>query len=568
MEDDFAASQLAKQIQRQVSGKLRKVEYVEHQLPDQMNFRQSGIYQIKVQQKHQISQPSEYCFDPLMLNQILSAPSKPLICGLQNLGASCFMNTALQAMISSPSFLSLFSSAYYQQLMKQNQVATALFKTLNNMRLNHTQPREFANILQIFKMSPHQQSDSSELILKFLDELIEFEAKLNGFEQKPFRERETTAIDQILGSHQVQILRCKSCSQQKQTITKSRSLIVPLNKTLRKSFTQLLQPVEIENYTCDFCQQKVTVEKRVEIADVSRVVLIQIQRWDDFGQKNNKHCRIPECLDLKNGITLESIQHMEEMGKQDDIFTKMSKTTNKFTHRLSSVICHSGVANYGHYYCYAQSQGTWRLFDDDRVSKVDFEHIAAGNEAMFLVYEEIQRVQDVFTQLKAVSNTVSEAVKPQQYIQREVKTVDPQVQKETAEKENKLENKEVKETKQEVKVEQKAEKKQKSELIVNPFTAPMPESVKKSSEIQKECQPGGFLSSKSDLLHTQKSKMDMEIDAPRLRKTGTDRQQNKLNRQQEIRERRYQKSQDWWDRQKRIEEDKRRIEERLKRGRR
>ena len=104
------------------------------------------------------------------------------------------MNAALQCIASSPSLLSLFTSSYYQQVMQQNQVFVALHKTLAQMqKQQQVQPQLMANVLPVFKMSVNQQQDSSELILKLMDELIEHELKLN--KQDSFVNKETTAID-------------------------------------------------------------------------------------------------------------------------------------------------------------------------------------------------------------------------------------------------------------------------------------------------------------------------------------------------------------------------------------
>lgn len=74
--------------------------------------------------------------------------------------------------------------------------------------------------------------------------------------------------------------------------------------------------------------------------------------------------------------------------------------------------------------------------------------------------------------------------------------------------------------------------------------------------------PGGTLSGQSDILHAKRSEMDLEIDAPRYRKTQKVRDENRAKRQAEIQERRQEKTQKWRERQQRIREDRRNIQDR------
>ena len=157
-----------------------------------------------------------------------------------------------------------------------------------------------------------------------------------------------------------------------------------------------------------------TITKETSIQEASRVFLLQIQRWDDFGSKNNKHCAIPEFLDLSNGISKLTTEQMDETGSQRDLFAKLRKTIQqKSTHRLVAVICHAGVANYGHYYCYTHVQGVWRNMNDESAQKVQFDQIGKGEEAMFLVYEKTERAKSCFQLVQQSDDLVIQPVQQQ-----------------------------------------------------------------------------------------------------------------------------------------------------------
>ena len=79
--------------------------------------------------------------------------------GMVNLGSSCYMNSALQSIFRSRYLCSLLLSPYYEsQVQAGNQVASALFRTLRQYQKAGTRaivPREFADILPVFGMSPY-----------------------------------------------------------------------------------------------------------------------------------------------------------------------------------------------------------------------------------------------------------------------------------------------------------------------------------------------------------------------------------------------------------------------------
>ena len=77
------------------------------------------------------------------------------------------------------------------------------------------------------------------------------------------------------------------------------------------------------------------------------------------------------------------------------------------THQLRAVVCHSGIENYGHYYCYG-NEGGWKEFNDETVCKVSLNEVTEGREALFLVYERIEKERGAINMVAAV-NTLEEA---------------------------------------------------------------------------------------------------------------------------------------------------------------
>lgn len=131
------------------------------------------------------------------LNNGDNVSSEPGVCGLQNLGNTCFMNSALQCLTKTPVIRDYFvTGAYTSEINRDNplgmsgKIAEAfgnLMKDMFSGRHSYISPREFKHVIGKFapQFSGYQQQDSQELIAYLLDGLHE---DLNRILKKPFTE--------------------------------------------------------------------------------------------------------------------------------------------------------------------------------------------------------------------------------------------------------------------------------------------------------------------------------------------------------------------------------------------
>jgi ubiquitin carboxyl-terminal hydrolase 4/11/15 len=197
---------------------------------------------------------------------------KPGLCGLSNLGNTCFMNSGIQCMSNVPMLTDFFRSGTYKnEINKTNplgckgQIAEAYADLINEIWSGHnsyTIPRNFK--LNLSKFAPQftgfQQQDSQELLAFLLDGLHE---DLNRIIKKPYVE---------LGSHVGKTDEKFAEESWQDHKKRNDSIIVDLFHGLLKSTLNCLECDEISIKFDPFCYLSVPLpskkERQIEVVFV------------------------------------------------------------------------------------------------------------------------------------------------------------------------------------------------------------------------------------------------------------------------------------------------------------
>lgn len=190
---------------------------------------------------------------------------KPGLCGLSNLGNTCFMNSAIQCMSNVPLLTDYFRKGSYKSEINldnplgcKGQLAEAYADLINEIwsgKNNYTAPRNFKYNLSRFapQFIGFQQQDSQELLAFLLDGLHE---DLNRIKKKPYVE---------LGSHVGKSDEEFSEESWQDHMKRNDSIIVDIFHGLLKSTLNCLVCDEISIKFDPFCYLSVPLPSKKEV---------------------------------------------------------------------------------------------------------------------------------------------------------------------------------------------------------------------------------------------------------------------------------------------------------------
>jgi len=289
--------------------------------------------------------------------------------GLCNQGATCYMNSLIQALYMTPEFRKALYDWEYNEEFYINPdrcIPYQLQKLFALLQFSERQAVETKGLTASFGWEgadAFAQHDVQELCR------VLFDALEVVFKGSPL---ETTIADLFEGTS-MDYVRCHGCGHESARPDKFMDLSLVIrpfgaspedyNKSVTEAIAQYIKPEILDGdnkYACDACGKRCDADKGLKLVRLPYILMFQIKRFDfDFEtmrrMKINDKMQFPEVLDLTDSVALEEGDEKKELKYQ-----------------LYGVLIHSGSALAGHYYSYIRdhSDGSWHEFNDSNVSGI------------------------------------------------------------------------------------------------------------------------------------------------------------------------------------------------------
>uniref|UniRef100_H3D5R5 Ubiquitin carboxyl-terminal hydrolase n=1 Tax=Tetraodon nigroviridis TaxID=99883 RepID=H3D5R5_TETNG len=323
-----------------------------------------------------IEMPQKVLFPPERINLKWTQVHR-IGSGLQNMGNTCFLNSALQCLTYTAPFANYMLTrehsktchepGFCMMCTMQNHIIQVFANTGNVIK-----PIGVLNELK--RIAKHFRYGSQEDAHEFLRYTVDAMQKSCLPGTKLDRQTQaTTFIHQVFGGYLRSRVKCLNCKAVSDTFDPF--LDIPLEiktaPSVSKALEQFVKPEQLDGenaYKCTKCKKMVTASKRFTIHRSANVLTLALKRFANFsGGKITKDVKYPEYLDLR--------PFMSQSQGEPQVYG------------LYAVLVHSGFSCHaGHYFCYIKaSNGQWYQMNDSSVSISDIRSVLS-QQAYVLFY--------------------------------------------------------------------------------------------------------------------------------------------------------------------------------------
>lgn len=284
--------------------------------------------------------------------------------GFPNLGNTCYMNAAIQALLTSDvlnNAILIYSEKHQDRVENFSPVLIEYIRLVLDFMIGNTampiySPHKFKKIIDrenaFFR--GYAQHCPSEFISYLINEFAET-AKDKGMAK--------IMKDICFGKYKEYIC-CDVCKNVNIRYAPFLEIPLPIPETRNpdlgdcfKKFATFETLDGKNRWTCPTCQMKVVAHKRIEIFEVPEVAIFTFNRFKNL-QKNNTPIKLYPRINLEN-------RHL----------------------RLIATVNHYGGLNGGHYVAYVSRGDVWYRANDSSICKDDIETILNDSSVFMVIYQ-------------------------------------------------------------------------------------------------------------------------------------------------------------------------------------
>lgn len=326
------------------------------------------------------------------------------LCGLRNLGNTCFMNTIIQCLSNSIPFLKYTLEGNYLEDINEDKITSDLSYQWRIMLINlwHKNavytPNTFLSTVQDLarkkdypEFTGLKQSDSQEFLQFFLESLHDSVSRevnmsitgepLNEFDKlaieayKSFKEFFKNDYSEIIKIFYGQFLSTNK-RKNKEKITVSRNYdpfnILSLEITTEngKNLNSLQEC--LDNFTkLEVVSDELT--RQIKFWSLPNILIIMFKRFKDHDIHQNRNSKIENLV----SYPLDNLDLSKYV---------IGYNSDSYVYDLFGIANHGGNSNWGHYWAYIRnSDNNWYKYNDHTVSTCQLEDIVSS-EAYCLFY--------------------------------------------------------------------------------------------------------------------------------------------------------------------------------------
>ena len=382
---------------------IKKIKIIEKEKKDKKEIINNDKNIIEGQEIPDIIEDTEYS------DQILS----PILIGLQNIGATCYMNATLQCFSHIDRLKYYLLDEYiYNELLKEKdttkKLSFAFAEVLKNLYDENSikkyyAPEHFKQVIS--EMNPLFQgiaaNDSKDLIIFMLEKMhnelntkkgnniinnqvpnpCDFNAVYLDFINDYQNQNDSIITQEFYGFNNI-ISSCSKCTNIIHNVQTYNILIFPLEEvrkfknynenkvSIMDCFDYNQKTYIYPSYYCIFCRENCPTYSQTRLVDTPKTLIIILNRGR--GLQFNVDIAFDQYLDIKNYVYNQQ---------------------SPYYYELVGMLCHYGTNDMGGHFiafCKDSTDGNWYKFNDAIVSSSSFEEVRNSGMPYVLFYSFIQ----------------------------------------------------------------------------------------------------------------------------------------------------------------------------------